>query len=86
MRRVFKLGELFAGAGGLAWGALHAESCYGKIVHAWANDYDTFTCDTYRKNICPEEIDSVVSATFSRIYRRLDLTKLKLFPRNHHSG
>ena len=58
--RVFRLGELFAGAGGLAWGALHAENHYGKIVHAWANDYDAFTCDTYRKNICPEEFDSVV--------------------------
>ena len=70
--RVFRLGELFAGAGGLAWGALHAENHYGKIVHAWANDYDAFTCDTYRKNICPEEFDSVVCCDV----RNLDFSKL----------
>lgn len=59
--KTFKLGELFAGPGGLAWGAIHAEveSC-GKIVHAWANDCDSATCDTYRKNICPAAPDSVI--------------------------
>lgn len=59
--KTFKLGELFAGPGGLAWGAIHAEveSC-GKIVHAWANDCDSATCDTYRKNICLDTPDSVI--------------------------
>lgn len=39
---IFRLGELFCGPGGLAWGATHADigdPDYG-IVHAWANDYD----------------------------------------------
>ena len=59
---IFRLGELFSGPGGLAWGAMHA-SIPGtdyKIVHAWANDFDASTCETYRRNICPENADSVI--------------------------
>ena len=43
---IFKLGELFCGPGGLAWGATHADigNPEYKIVHAWANDYDENTC------------------------------------------
>ena len=38
----YRLGELFCGPGGIAWGATHADignSDYS-IVHQWANDYD----------------------------------------------
>ena len=38
---IFRLGELFCGPGGLAWGAAHAnigDPEWG-IHHAWANDY-----------------------------------------------
>ena len=56
----FKLGELFAGAGGLALGAFQAADKCGKIIHAWANDCDSATCATYRKNICPDAPDSVI--------------------------
>ena len=58
---VFKLGELYCGPGGLACGALSSCSDDGryKLTHAWANDYDADTCETYRKNICPEFPDSV---------------------------
>ena len=57
----FRLGELFCGPGGIAYGALHSKSADGKysVVHAWANDYDEDTCKTYRKNICPDAPDSV---------------------------
>ena len=57
----FRLGELFCGPGGLACGALNSISDNGKygVVHAWANDYDEDTCKTYRKNICPNDPDSV---------------------------
>ena len=46
---VYRLGELFSGPGGLAWGAMHADIDNGefRIVHAWANDYDESTCETY---------------------------------------
>ena len=54
---LFELGELFCGPGGLAYGAVNAsigQSNY-RIVHKWAVDYDKDTCETYRRNICPEE-------------------------------
>jgi DNA (cytosine-5)-methyltransferase 1 len=59
---IFELGELFCGPGGLAYGAKTAEIENGeyKIVHKWANDYDSDTCDTYRHNICPENPESVI--------------------------
>lgn len=58
---VFKLGELYCGPGGLACGALRSKSSDGRfsISHAWANDYDFDTCETYRKNICPNNPESV---------------------------
>lgn len=61
---IFKLGELFCGPGGLAWGAKQAsiENPDFKIIHAWANDYDASTCETYRRNICPEAPESVYCA------------------------
>ena len=57
----FKLGELFCGPGGLACGALRSTSADGSlgIEHAWANDYDLDTCQTYRKNICPDSPHTV---------------------------
>ena len=59
---IYRLGELFCGPGGIACGATNARielNNYG-ISHAWANDYDSDTCDTYRNNICPEAPDSVI--------------------------
>ena len=58
---IFKLGELFCGPGGLAFGALTARSQDGKsrVQHAWANDFDADTCETYRKNICPKHPETV---------------------------
>ena len=58
---IFKLGELFCGPGGLAWGALNADigSPDYKIIHQWANDFDPDTCSTYRHNICPDNPNSV---------------------------
>lgn len=71
---VFRLGELFCGPGGLACGALRSKSDDGiyAITHAWANDYDEDTCNTYRKNICPDNPDSVYWGDV----RELDLPSL----------
>lgn len=59
--KVFRMGELFCGPGGLACGALRAKSSDGRysVTHAWANDYDEDTCVTYRQNICPNEPETV---------------------------
>ena len=42
---VFRLGELFCGPGGLAYGASIARIPLDnyRIEHAWANDYDSDT-------------------------------------------
>lgn len=66
---VFRLGELFCGPGGLAWGAMNAriELPNYRIKHAWANDYDSDTCDTYRYNICPDDPSSVICGDVRKI-------------------
>jgi len=71
---VFRLGELFCGPGGLAYGATtaHIELKNYRIEHAWANDYDSDTCDTYRHNICPNDPDSVICGDV----RKIDLENL----------
>ena len=60
----FRLGELFCGPGGIAWGATHADigDPSFSIVHEWSNDYDADTCNTYRENICKSNPDSVYHA------------------------
>lgn len=75
---IFNLGELFCGPGGLAWGATHADignPDWG-IHHAWANDYDAETCQTYRHNICPNDPDSVICGDV----RDLPLNDRRRFP------
>lgn len=72
----FKLGELFCGPGGIAWGAINAkiDKDEYKIRHQWANDYDTDTCKTYRHNICEGDDASVFEEdvrTFSDKFDRL---------------
>lgn len=71
---IFKLGELFCGPGGIAWGAINADigNDNYKIVHQWANDYDKNTCETYRHNICPDNTKSV----YHKDIREFDLTNL----------
>ena len=56
----FKIGELFCGPGGLALGAMRASvekkgEPYA-IGHAWANDFDEDSCETYRRNIARDSV------------------------------
>lgn len=73
-KEVFRLGELFCGPGGIACGAHNAKSDDGEksIVHAWANDFDVDTCETYIKNICHGDRASV----YCRDVRELDIPAL----------
>lgn len=70
----FRLGELFCGPGGLALAATTAtiDDPEYKIVHKWANDYDLDTCNTYRRNICPNNPESVICGDV----RKLDIEPL----------
>lgn len=76
--RPFRLGEFFCGPGGLACGALSAriENPNFKIEHAWANDYDQQTCNTYAENICREEPETVICHDV----RKLSLDDSRLTP------
>ena len=65
---LFRLGELFCGPGGIAWGALNADigNSQYKIIHQWASDYDMNTCNTYIENICPDKKETVYNPTLPR--------------------
>ncbi|MFC7370755.1 DNA cytosine methyltransferase [Fictibacillus iocasae] len=73
---IFKKGELFCGPGGLTLGAKMAQvekdGVVFKVEHAWANDYDEATCNTFRHNICPENPESVICGDV----RKLDVASL----------
>lgn len=71
---IYKLGELFCGPGGIAWGAVNAKITDRsfRIAHEWANDYDADTCATYRHNICPKKPKTV----YHEDIRKLDMSKL----------
>lgn len=73
-KEIFRLGELFCGPGGIACGAMRSQSSDGRygIAHAWANDYDPDTCQTYIKNICPNAPETVHCGDV----RDLDIAKL----------
>ena len=64
----YRLGELFCGPGGIAWGATHAdiENSDYSIVHQLAYDYDAITCETYRHNICPDAPQTVYHEDISK--------------------
>ena len=71
---IFRLGELFCGPGGIAKGAATANINNPEwgITHQWANDYDKDTCQTYIRNICPDNPESVVCGDI----RKLDFDQL----------
>lgn len=74
--RVFRLGEMFCGPGGIAAGAARACVRSGKatftIEHEWAIDGDGDTCTTFRNNICPDRPEKVMCADV----RKLDIAQL----------
>lgn len=71
----FRLGELFSGPGGLGYGAINSVSQDGiySVEHVWASDYDSDSCATYTKNICPENPESVICQDV----RELDIENLQ---------
>ncbi len=73
-KKIFRLGELFCGPGGLGYAASKArigDKDY-RIEHVWANDNDPNACRTYARNICPGYPERVICADI----RTLNLEKL----------
>ena len=78
----YRLGELFCGPGGLAFGAknvlVKSKNVQYKIEHSWANDIDADSCETYRNNICPDNPHSVVCCDVNKL-KLDDLGKIDCF-------
>ena len=51
MNYVYAIGELFAGAGGMALGAQEARMNGASFEHAWTNDIDKDACQTLQDNL-----------------------------------
>jgi len=68
------MAELFCGPGGIALGAKMASEAISNysIRSIWANDYDSDTCETFRKNIFIGENGEVVCGDI----RKIDLNKV----------
>lgn len=54
-KNVFRLGEIFAGAGGMALGAHAAKFNGNRFTHVWINDIDRDACDTFVHNMPLDE-------------------------------
>ena len=72
----FKFGELFCGPGGLGLGAVQASVQASNerhfISHSWAVDSNKDACQTYNRNVCPNDRDSVICSDV----RQLDFSTL----------
>lgn len=73
----FKLGELFSGPGGIGYAAKKSKIFTNNeefsIQHAWSTDYDRDTCNTFAKNICNDNKETVICKDI----RKLDFKKLE---------
>ena len=70
----FKLGELFSGAGGIAWGAKNAFSDNKElnISHGWAVDIDEDACRTYNYNL----LDNKATRLYCKDVRKIKISAL----------
>lgn len=70
-QHTYRLGEFFCGPGGLALGAARAKIQSKGITyavgHAWANDYDPDSCETFRFNIARQRPESVICSDVRRL-------------------
>lgn len=70
-KKVFRFAELFCGPGGLSFGAVSASAANGipgpRIKAVWANDIDPDTCETYKKNIHPNNPEAVACGPVEKI-------------------
>lgn len=70
-RCTYRLGELFAGAGGMALGAHKAGMNGHRFAHVWANDMDKDACESLRRNLsvgrCEIHCGKVEELDFSKL-------------------
>lgn len=49
-KKVYTVGSLFAGVGGICLGFLNSQNARAKYELLWANEIDEYACETYRTN------------------------------------
>ena len=59
-QQTYCLGELFAGAGGMALGASQAEFDGNGFSHVWINDIDKDACKTFAHNLDIDELGVIL--------------------------
>jgi DNA (cytosine-5)-methyltransferase 1 len=75
----YRIGELFCGPGGIAKGVelaaerVRVDGVVVDAIHAWANDYDRDTCNTYQANF-PEA--KVIHKDIRKLDIETDLTEI----------
>lgn len=76
-RRIYSIGEMYCGPGGLGMGAklatVSTETSSFGFSHKFAIDYDADTCQTYRQNVMKDEPEGEV---FTADIRQFDLDAL----------
>ncbi len=77
INKIYTLGEMFCGPGGIALAAKNTSVEYGEhqhvFEHSWATDYHHDTCQTYAKNILGEkQAHKIIQSDV----KNLDLEKL----------
>ena len=73
--KVLRLGELFCGAGGMAFGASQAGYKGWHFEHAWVTDIDRDSCKTIEQVVHPKRIkqQDVKDAKFGdSFYKKID--------------
>lgn len=73
VEKTYRLGELFAGAGGMALGAHQARFKNCLFSHVWANDFDSDACQTFSRNLPIRQTDvhccDVTTLNFGKLSR-----------------
>lgn len=74
MDKVYRLGELFCGPGGIGRGAVDASLTVNgsthRIAHAWATDVDPDSCNTYFSNLLRKRAGATLITTENDIPHR----------------
>lgn len=73
--RTYRVGDLFAGVGGISLGFLQAKQFDAEYQISWANEMDTFACATYRTNfshpLLEGDIRQILHPKQSKYYKKL---------------
>lgn len=83
MKKQIKVGSFFAGVGGICLGFLQAQNPKAEYKLSWANEFDEYACETYRRNfshpLLQGDINKVLFPEQSENYEYFNNLKEKMF-------